>query len=757
MLKKLYNVKAAIKNNKGSGILTMLVTMFFLSILGVTVLYMSVVGLRIKTTERRGVENHYSTTELMEIIKIGLQEAVSDTIDVTYSQILLGEGSGDFGLDLYTGLSRWIEPNSAYHWRWAFLYAGTVNGYNAEAFATFLIKAGIDKELIAVNGTNYQWRDGSDLPIQLDAAETNRENSSVIPVRNHEGFIDKIIFRDLTVTYTNPETNVTTSITSDIVINIPEVVVSANSYNISGINNFAMIARDEFTMQNAVSDLVVSGSMSAESVNFNSVANLTTTLRSGELVTPGTITIGNNNILLVEDANPTPTTGSPWTESTVWSREIVLENNAVMTMQGEAFVADDLMLNGQGSAAVLEGNYYGFGTNITDPSQSSSIVMNGRATDLRFGAESNLTLAGHSFITQKDETATGVLMGESVSIRTNQLAYLVPTSELNTVFIGGVETRIDSNPYLTNSSALPPTPTSTTGEKVVALSETIRTSDSSMTIVYYFYDFSNDNSFDSYSNAVNAANNYFIDKFEDGDTVTEYIENFINQLSALPTQLQTSGYTIGTSNINDYYLGDPLVGDALTQKREEADNISNIYDSLYKTLLTNSTNTADTLRPYEYILDENAVNNFMTSEPNSANIWNFYNSSNEVVAVLVRGSVSLSALPDTVRIVITTDEGSVGINTDVTVDRNYDGLIVSGGDIAVTTGHGNPAGPEIVNSIESDPTAVNDAFSSIYTNPTTLVEYTFGDFMALFDGVISSNSSSWNASDLVVYENWSKN
>ena len=100
-------------------------------------------------------------------------------------------------------------------------------------------------------------------------------------------------------------------------------------------------------------------------------------------------------------------------------------------------VADDLELRGVGSKVTLKGNYYGYnfqknyGTSDTvssDADFSSAMMVNGRTCNLNLKDLNYLMLAGRTFISRKTDAAKNqdVLMGESISARTNQLAYYVP-------------------------------------------------------------------------------------------------------------------------------------------------------------------------------------------------------------------------------------------------------------------------------------------------------------------------------------------
>jgi hypothetical protein len=108
-----------------------------------------------------------------------------------------------------------------------------------------------------------------------------------------------------------------------------------------------------------------------------------------------------------------------------------------MEINGNTYVADDLELRGVGSKVTLKGNYYGYnfqknyGTSDTvssDADFSSAMMVNGRTCNLNLKDLNYLMLAGRTFISRKTDAAKNqdVLMGESISARTNQLAYYVP-------------------------------------------------------------------------------------------------------------------------------------------------------------------------------------------------------------------------------------------------------------------------------------------------------------------------------------------
>ena len=140
-----------------------------------------------------------------------------------------------------------------------------------------------------------------------------------------------------------------------------------------------------------------------------------------------------------------------------------------VTLDGTTYVADDLTVeknakSGDGSQVKIAGEYYGFGSpdsakkskNYTQSGQSvekdtprlydyssdadlsSGIVINGRNTTIDLSAVKKFLLAGRSYIAvsgvkgSSENANSDVMLGESLSVKGSQLAYLVPAALLKT-------------------------------------------------------------------------------------------------------------------------------------------------------------------------------------------------------------------------------------------------------------------------------------------------------------------------------------
>ena len=137
---------------------------------------------------------------------------------------------------------------------------------------------------------------------------------------------------------------------------------------------------------------------------------------------------------------------------TLWAQGVKL-SSAQVNLLGTTYLSDDLTIeSGSGSRVTVQGEYYGYGypesarsslnnymydnpeKRWSDTVLSSSIVINGKNTTLDLSGVRKIMLAGRSYIgTSKVKPVNGesnsndVMMGESITVKGTQLAYLLPS------------------------------------------------------------------------------------------------------------------------------------------------------------------------------------------------------------------------------------------------------------------------------------------------------------------------------------------
>ena len=138
----------------------------------------------------------------------------------------------------------------------------------------------------------------------------------------------------------------------------------------------------------------------------------------------------------------------------MWAKGLNTNSSELVSLTGSTYFADDLTISGRNNNVTLAGNYYGYGS--TESAQSddckfkdsyvgaspaelnSAITINGKNTTLDLSGVQKLMLAGKNYIATSMISAvsmnivnsTDIMMGESLTVKATQLAYLAPTEIL---------------------------------------------------------------------------------------------------------------------------------------------------------------------------------------------------------------------------------------------------------------------------------------------------------------------------------------
>ncbi len=725
MSKLINKVKSAMNslafNNKGASLVTVLITMFFLTSISVTILSMSYTGVLIKQTQAKGTQTYYAADEIMNLLKASFHEVASDSVSAAYEKSLINYNSQTFNAAIADSVIDWTLPASLPTNPDVIpLVAQTaINkySYNTNIFKYFLMQAGVDESSIYIVGDTSG---DENAPIHISGGIVN-EGTAPSLFNTGEVAIDdeKISFKGITITYTNANSGFKTQITSDIVINIPDYFSNnaAGVYlDFSSAQEYAIIATESLQINGDVTD----ASVYANSIDLNTISGANI---SGTYITPTDLIISDRNVTLNES-------------SELWANSIVLNGNASLTSQANSniYIADDLKLNGDGSSAVISGNLYGFGNSVDNAKESSTIVVNGQNTTLNLENIQRLMLAGNSFVLPlSDEQGSGILMGESISVRPNQMAYLAPLSILNT------EPKIETNPHVMSVDAALPTlhysetdtiltvngvnkSLSSYGAKVVAMSYPLPFAPTNRA-VYYFLEF----------DSVQNANAYFKDYFTvNSNSMSDYLTLYTN-FNTIGGSSQTSGNIIEQAN-GAYTL--PEINEV---NEQSALYMQNAYSNVCKTLENTNSSSQN---PYEFIVDKIAVRDFINNNGLQATqVIEFKDAADEVVAILVNSDATTTeyVLDDSysnLKLVISTG--------DLTIKNNFTGLILCDGELTVATTAKISANPQGVQGAYSA-THGEALFSSLLTAQ--------GNFAVSGE---ENTMSEMDINDYVVFENWNK-
>lgn len=444
------------KDNRGSTLVVVIVAMLLLCTLASIILYTTYVNYTIKTTELHSTDNFYTAETIMEEIKAGLELEVSNAYTDAYLFIMQNYNSGDeagevlrtanFQTRYINYLKDKLDPDRD-------------EQLNPEQLYDYLSRIIKDEHGdIVLTAGEASFSDGSRAKLELVPAD----GKSLV------AYTDGVWIKGLRLTYTDSSGYVAV-ITTDIALKIPNMTFEEQS-SLPGVLSYSLIADKKLNFG--------VGSAGGGSVEGNVYGGSDGILiNHSHAIFEGTyLVVTGGNVEISGTQNGDGSYDGGFTTSgnaSLWADGIVVDSGE-LNLSGESYVQDDLTVNGRNSAVTLKGQYYGFGYQsvstappVPGPENSSSILINGTGIRLDLSELTALGLAGQAFIgtteTDRDTNGDGiqddsyilveyipvigengsityvenettystsenqtVRMGESLSVRSNQLAYLVP-------------------------------------------------------------------------------------------------------------------------------------------------------------------------------------------------------------------------------------------------------------------------------------------------------------------------------------------
>lgn len=708
--------------------MTVVVTMLFVMALGAALLFAAYTAYTIRITERADSENFYNASTAMDEIKAGIQTQVTQAIAEAYTNVITtytSEHEADY------------NPQVDFNNQFIKVLASKTVTVSGSPVNMFTYSTSADGKSTVISGYN---------PIGIKALiDTQYQDSSkvndatagdgIVSENSVNGVLTSISLKSISLKFVDVK-DYESDITTDITINMPDFF--AGSSITSSINNSALIANNGL-IQSEGGPISVDGDIFIGNGGANvSGSGNKLTLNNGTVLCKGPISIGNSAAFKFDAA-----------QKELWAGDIRLGPSATAFLNGKVYVANDLVMSGGSSAAktsaTLQGTYFGFGDSSTDPSSSSSILINGRNTNLDISKLDKLSLAGVSFIdisnkglnssynasdATPDTSVNPIMMGESMSVKTDQLAYLVPEKCI---------TNFASNPCVFGSGA-----TSTDYTPIVDDESTVLwgTGTASRTLSYYI-DNDKGKITTLYKNAGGGlkiayvllvfsskryANEYFKDYFTADPSRIELYQDLYLTLSDKADDALIN--TAGNSFYND---------DNNTPSDETDDKLTlipasdRIYAEGYNTRFSSMKS------PYSAYVNKDELDKLNKTFPAGVTLEFKDTATNETVAVISTASNYdyASDSSGTIRLIISTN--------DVTINQEFNGVAIAGKNIILK---------------KSVTAKLLD--TNILDATCTIDDGTVYKLSAFLGGGLQQKGSggtvadAWDLDSLVFYENWAK-
>lgn len=407
---------SGISRNHGSTLVTVVICLAFIGILGALLLSVTMMNLQMKMIESKAKKNFYSCESVMEKIRVAVQEIASESVKNIYENDVLENYA--------TYLTMSEDDRNADIKKKVIL----------EFIKTIGVTAGYadDNAILASAGIVIQ----PDYFLNHLYLDTNENNAISWPVLIYENLGDTYCIRMKDIRIEFVQGDYRTSITSDIVITMPEfsftVGTGEEHYSmLQPYSDYVLIADGAVNSDNLTGTTQIQGNVYAGTSGINisgqNSGGYSVNINGAAIVTRGNITVNDTAKLRIG----TTTVPVIWADNLIAATSPSYPSGSSLLTEldinGFSVIKDDLSLEGQNCKAALQSGAY-LGYTGAHSAEGSAMMINGYGSSLDLSGLADLVLAGRAHVDVQDITLnkdSEILTGESIAIKSNQRAYLL--------------------------------------------------------------------------------------------------------------------------------------------------------------------------------------------------------------------------------------------------------------------------------------------------------------------------------------------
>lgn len=746
------------KDDSGSAFIFVVIGVMFVSIVGATVLSVATNYVTTVIVDHYSTDNFYQTEGYLSEIRSGIEEIAGKANEKAYLEVV----------EHYTSPKMTSQMKTIYGKKYL---TGIVRKLNHDALVPTETSAeikDIESKPAADSTVTTDWEQLSmDLIKKMSTNPGTLGSTYGTNDLRYRFEYDKdekelyLVIRGLIIKYTD-ETGYRSSVKTDIRIGVPDYAFEGNrtyeelKHYISISDDILRVDTDNHSSDAAVSGNVYSGTAKKmESPNDDEGSGIQIHPRTKAVFhSKRIISRGNLNIFSGADVKMSGLSG-PASLGELWLKNIVVRKpspavGGAMTsnvnINDNAYILDDTSIEDDNATVNLGGNYYGYSYNRdnSDTTEgnaslrsdySSAILINGRNTTLTSNGLTKLILAGRTFVQRNEKLADGtyqesvddIMMGESLAVRSNQIAYLVPeefildghnplvgaevgddTDARNKVNIAALKSLAVGNEGKTMADFLKP------GEEITA------NYNNSGQYVYLYLNFKSEVAANEYFSCYynqeegSSPNNSKPNKEYLDDRAQSYIATLDGSMKISPAL-----YLIAGNIVHDYYSNtgakqqSPNYFDGTNKPvkslLDDGQSKMRNYLGLQMALLSSGSESVADVRG---MLDDkskdelvkNVVLNIIDTNGNPSEEDNKFEKDgaslpDRIDNVPGYGDWKIICQNDDYMIDPGIDKGIVLCAKNVTVSSNFEGLIIAGGKVSVTAAGSYKANPAVVGDI----------------------------------------------------------
>lgn len=746
-------------NNKGSTLVLVIVAMSVIAILAVVALWIALSNLQMKVTDEKIQDNFYSAESVLDQICTGLQSDVSSAYTSAYTSVM----------QQYNVLSE-EERQALFSNTYVIELRKLLRSNDSEyKYSLAKLKGYVEPDLL--DETKYPYA-----KIETTSGSNSHEEGLL------NTYTNDIVIKGIKVTFTDDK-GYTSIIETDISLAVPQMEFNAAG-NVPQLFTYSLIGNSGLKVESGSTGTLISGNVYAGSEYVTTGQGSTTCVEvtngsklevkdSSYFVAEGDIEVGK----LISANSSSGSTFLVDEDCQLWTDNINV-NGANTSLDGITYVSDDLTISGKGSEVSIgknnSGKYVGYGNSTDLAEDSSAIIVNGTDTTLDMSQAKELLISGYAFINtsaianvNSNLTNPDVRMGESISIKGDQIAYLVPAECIGTSEeTGELKSKYNRNPLsykeyndihqnqiytevnadiVSSRTGKPLSAYLVSGQKIEDCIKTVfvpsKTGNSDDGFVYYYINLPEE-----------MAAQYYQDYYNKDKTKLELYTNFYTEQVTVNESADANIYTVGTYSI---YNGKNLsllkgIVDDIDIDAQSA-TLANTYTALNSKLIKNY--SALGTNEMSATVFTNIINETQMDKITSVSVGKkayFEATADDVKykAVVVDGNFTFDSSDKASNLSIIIATGDVNINADFT------GTIIAKGKINVTKGCKikNASQQVFKNLLMSKVSEEDDAdtLASIFDDCDSYIG------KSSFDSDSKDVDSVINYDDVIKYSNWKK-
>lgn len=386
------------KNNEGAALVNVLLIASIAVILVSGILVVVLYNYYMKNQNIKSQQNFYDAETAMEEIRMGLTVDVSKAASIAYGDTL----------------SRYSELSS---------------DERVEHFQK-LFREELQKKLLVQSG--QIWYDVDLLGSYLKETKWDGKKGARLLTEQGQNALnvekEGLVLKNVIISCVDDEENQTT-VTSDIVLNYPPIDFS-DGEAMENILCYGLIAQTAYEQMESGKTNITGNAYLGDSL----------TVQNGALSLQGVD--GAKALGIAGDVIGDVGARVSVNNAEVWLKNIVLSNSSKCDMDnGQLYLANDMVLN-SGAGVTISGELYAFGNpdaaklaeNLSkdlvsdqEADYSSSFILNGKNARLDLSQVSSLLISGVSYIhTGSNASSSSIQTGQSVMTKGDQRAYLIP-------------------------------------------------------------------------------------------------------------------------------------------------------------------------------------------------------------------------------------------------------------------------------------------------------------------------------------------